>query len=59
MSWLLDCDFYKRMFTKYGEPVIIDGVGVNLGKGDHQMTKILSAETKNAEVNYLRKKYNE
>jgi len=57
MSWLLDCDFYKRMYEKYGEPIILDGAGVNLGIGSHQMTNLLSEDIKNEELNYLIKKY--
>lgn len=56
MTWLLDCDYYKRMFTKYGEPVILDGVHVNIGEGEHQVTHLLSEEIKNAEFNYLKNK---
>lgn len=58
MTWLLDCDVYNSLYRKYGEPVIIDGVGVIIGEGDHQVTHQLSAETKNAEADYLLKKYN-
>lgn len=57
MSWLLDCDLYKRMYEKYGEPKIIDGVGVNLGIGSHQMTNILTDEEKLSEFKLIKKKY--
>lgn len=57
MSWLLDCDLYRRMFNKYGEPKILDSVNVNLGVGDHQMTHILTDEEKLAEHKYMNKKY--
>jgi glycosyltransferase involved in cell wall biosynthesis len=57
MSWLLDCDFYKRMYDKYGEPKILDSVNVNLGIGDHQVTNIMPHEEKLAEHNYMNKKY--
>lgn len=53
MSWLLDCDFYKRMFEKYGEPVILDGANVNLGVGKHQVTHKMSNEEKLKEHEYL------
>lgn len=57
MSWLLDCDYYKRMYDKYGEPEILDGVHVILGKGLHQMTNILTDRQKMSEEDYLKQKY--
>ena len=57
MSWLLDCDYYKRMYDKYGEPVIINEDNVIIGKGSHQMTHILTGEDKRSEEEYINKKY--
>jgi len=57
MSWLLDCDLYRRMYDEYGPPKILDSIGVNIGVGDHQMTHILTDEEKLAEHNLIRKKY--
>lgn len=58
MSWLLDCDYYRRMYNRYGKPRILSGVHVYLGKGPHQMTNILTTEHKLAEHNYMYEKYN-
>ena len=57
MSWLLDCDYYKRMYQSYGEPVILEGVHVNMGVGDHQMTHILTYAEKRVEEEYINRKY--
>lgn len=57
LSWMFDCEFYKRMYDKYGEPVILDGVNVNIGMGEHQLTSILTDDTKDAEVMKIRNKY--
>lgn len=57
MSWLLDCDYYKRMYEKYGEPVILNDVNVCIGVGEHQMTHILTNEEKESEFYYLQHKY--
>lgn len=57
MSWLLDCDYYKRMYKRYGEPKILPGVHVVMGIGDHQMTNILTSSEKSGEENYMQKKY--
>ena len=57
MTWLLDCDYYKRMFERFGEPVIVKKVGVNIGEHDGQMTHQLTDEEKNLETRYMYNKY--
>lgn len=57
LSWLLDVDLYKRLYTKYGAPVILNDINVVLGVGDHQTTNILTLNHKLSEHNYLKKKY--
>ncbi len=57
MSWLLDCDLYKRLEKRFGKPKILDSVNVCLGIGDHQMTNILTDEEKLLEHKIIRKKY--
>ncbi len=57
MTWLLDCDYYKRMYDIYGQPVIIEKVGVIIGVGDHQMTNILTNGEKEVEELYMKHKY--
>lgn len=53
MSWVLDVDYYIRLFKKYGEPTILGSMTVAIGLGDHQMTNILSDKEKQVETNYL------
>ncbi len=57
MSWLLDADFYKRMYKKYGKPVILNDQIIGIGKGDHQMTHILTDEEKLKEYELIKQKY--
>lgn len=57
MSWLLDCDYYKRMYQTYGKPEILEGDWIMLGVGDHQMTHILTDEQKLQEHVYIKQKY--
>lgn len=57
LSWVLDCDYYKRLHEKYGEPTILNEINVIIGVGDHQTTHLLPDETKEAEVKYLINKY--
>lgn len=57
MSWLLDCDLYKRLYNFYGEPKILDMKNIIMGIGDHQMSNILTDEEKLLEHNLIKEKY--
>jgi len=57
LTWMFDCDYYKRMFDLYGEPTILDGVNVEIGIGEHQLTDTLSSSLKRDEVLKLREIY--
>lgn len=55
--WVLDLDFYRRLHKLYGPPLILDGVNVNIGLGQHQTTHKLTNERKQIEEKLLRQKY--
>lgn len=57
LSWLLDCDLYKRLEKRFGKPKILTNIEVGIGVHDGQMTCILTDEQKIKEVNYLKDKY--
>jgi len=57
MTWLLDCDYYKRMYDKYGEPTILNEINVIIGTSKHQVTNTLSDKAKEKEHYYMAKKY--
>lgn len=57
MSWLLDVDYYRRTYEKWGYPTILPGNYVTLGEGDHQMTHILTDAEKLAEHEIIKEKY--
>jgi glycosyltransferase involved in cell wall biosynthesis len=57
LGWMLDCDYYKRMYQKYGNPVILRDINVVLGLHAGQVTNMLPREAKNDEFNYMMKKY--
>jgi len=57
MSWLLDCDLYKRLYEKYGTPKTLYGEYIKIGIGNHQMTNILTDEEKLLEFNLIKEKY--
>lgn len=51
LKWVLDLDYYKRMYEKYGPPKIMSGVHVNMGLGPWQETHNLDLATKVREEN--------
>ena len=57
LTWLFDCDLYRRMFDRFGEPKAIGGTNYRVGKGEHQLTNVLSDEVKDAELAELRRRY--
>lgn len=57
LHWLFDCDYYKRMLIKYGDPIILPGVIINIGTGDYQLTNLLSQQEKEKEILLLSKRY--
>lgn len=57
MTWLLDCDFYKRIYEQYGSPVLLNDINVVMGLGEHQATHILTDTLKLKEHEYMQKKY--
>lgn len=57
MTWLLDVDLYKRYFDKFGEPAILDEVGVVIGLHPAQMTNTMGDARKLQEAEYIKEKY--
>lgn len=57
MSWLLDCDLYKRYYEAYGAPHILKDLNVVIGLHKGQVSQTMSQKAKVAEQDYLNKKY--
>lgn len=57
LSFLLDCDLYRRMYDTYGPPTILDTPNVIIGLGEHQTTHTMSDQEKQKEFEYLNKKH--
>ena len=57
LSWLLDCDLYKRMHEQYGEPIILKDAVVGIGIHEGQATHLMSDDYKLSEHEYVQKKY--
>ena len=53
LSFLLDCDLYKRYYTAYGSPKVIKDLSVVIGVGDHQTSHIMPESEKGAELKYV------
>lgn len=57
MSWLLDVDYYKRLYERYGPPTLVNDFDIVMGIHSGQMTNLLTNDQKEAEVRYLNSKY--
>lgn len=57
LSFLLDCDFYKRYYQKYGSPKLISDLNVVIGIGSHQTSSLMSDEEKKSEFYLINEKY--
>src|SRR3990167_5392311 len=53
MTWVLDLDFYRRMYDKYGEPTILNDINVVIGIHNGQKTNLLTDEEKLKEEQLL------
>lgn len=57
LIWVMDCEYYKRLFDKYGEPFIIPEHKIFVNQHENQVTNIINRERKISEENYLMNKY--
>lgn len=57
LSWLLDCDLYKRLHDKFGPPKILDTPNVIIGLHSGQTSATMAESLKTQERNYLMQKY--
>ncbi len=53
MTWVLDCDYYARLYEKFGEPTILNEINIIIGTGSHQVTRKLSNFKKIKEHFYI------
>lgn len=58
LIWVMDCDYYIRMFKEYGYPFIVNDPLVFVVQHEDQITSWLSKELKEKEELILRKRYN-
>jgi hypothetical protein len=53
----MDCDYYKRLFDKWGEPFVIPDFKIFVNQHENQVTNIISNQRKIDEQYYLKNKY--
>ena len=57
VNWLMNVEYYKRLFDKYGLPDIIPQIGVINRQAEVRATNLISEEQKQAEVNLMIQRY--
>lgn len=57
LSWLLDCDLYKRLHLAYGDPAYLYAPNVVIGLHKGQASNLMLDVEKQAETQYIMKKY--
>ena len=57
LDWVVDVDFLKRAYLRYGLPKFLMSNNVVIGVGDHQLTRMLSEDQKEKEQIMMGEKY--
>jgi len=58
LSWLVDCDYYRRYYDAFGAPKIVKKITAVIRTGDHQITNTEATEAlRKKEYRYILKKY--
>lgn len=53
LIWLMDVDFYKKLYNKYGPPAILEDINVVNRLGEHRLSSLIEEQTKNKEVELM------
>lgn len=58
LIWLMDCDYYKRCYDKFGKPKIVNKISAVIRTGAHQTTNTTATKSlRKNEFKYITKKY--
>ena len=57
LLWMMDCDYYKRVFDRHGYPGIIPDDKVFICQHKNQVTNLITLDLKLKEQNELKNKY--
>lgn len=49
MVWMFDCEYYARLYKRYGKPTILDSIDVVIGIHDNQATNLIPDSIKQKE----------
>lgn len=59
LNWLVDVEYYKRLFNTYGDPVVVDEVCVVNRDAEIRTTNMISEAQKQEEVERVTKMYSD
>lgn len=59
LDWVVDVDFYKKAYQRYGLPRFLMTPNVVIGYGEHQTTWKLTSEQRQKEINLMLQTYGE
>lgn len=57
LLWVMDCEYYKRLYDKFGPPSVLEKNCVFIVQHQNQVSSILSEEFKKNEVKLLEEKF--
>lgn len=57
LNWLMDCDYYQKMFLKYGTPKILDEITVVNRTWGNRLTDTTPQSLKDKEFKMLKERY--
>lgn len=57
LKWLVDCDYYQKLYCLYGKPNIINSIDIVIGLHGYQETNTLEDELKEKEVANAKAKF--
>lgn len=57
LEWMIDIDFYMKLYKQYGKPTILSGLNINIGIHENQLSITLPNERKMAEHRLIAQRY--
>lgn len=56
LIWLMDVEYYKRLYTKFGEPVVLNKITIVNRTWDMQVSNTVTEERKQKELTHVKSK---
>ena len=57
LNWLMDCDYYKKMYDNFGEPKILNKISVAIRTSGGRLSNTISQELKDKEIEFIHQRY--